>query len=79
MILLPWKPQIVSNKFPETNIFFTTFFISIKNGFYIIFAVAMVTKFKKLSWLYDFIFMETPVVLNDFPKLLLLLPPSLLV
>ena len=48
----------VVNNFPKTNIFITTLLISIKMAFYRIVVVAMVTKFKNLSWLYGFIAME---------------------
>ena len=43
MILMPF---VVLNTFAKTYIFITTFFISIKNNFYTIFVVPMVTKFK---------------------------------
>ena len=56
------------NNFPKTYIFITTFFICIKNGFYTIIVVAMVTEFKNLNCLYDFIAMSTTVVPNNFPK-----------
>ena len=67
---------VVLNNFPKTHIFFTTFFISIKNNFYTIFFirvkmgfckivfVAMVTKLKNLSCYA----LETTVGLNNFPK-----------
>ena len=62
------ETTFVLNNFPRTNIFISTFLISIQNGFYIIFDVAMITKLKNLSRFYDFIVMETTVVLNNFPK-----------
>ena len=60
------ETTVVWNNFPKTYIFITTFFISVKNYFYRIVFVAMVTKLKNLSWLYAFIAMETTVVLNNF-------------
>ena len=45
---------VVLNYFPKTYIFITAYFISIKNNFYTILFVAVVTKFMNLSWLYDF-------------------------
>ena len=62
------ETTVVLNNFPKTTIFVTTFHISVKNDLKTIFGVAMVTKFKNLSWLYDFIAMEYTVVLNDFLK-----------
>ena len=59
------KTTFVLKKIAKTNIIISTFLISIKNSFYTIFVVAMVTKFKKL---YDFIAMETIFVLNNYPK-----------
>ena len=43
------KTTDVLNYFPKNNIVITAFILSIKNGFYTIFVVAMVTKFKNLS------------------------------
>ena len=40
---------IVRNNFLKTNIFVTTFLISVKNNLYTSLFVAMVTKFKSLS------------------------------
>ena len=59
---------VVLNSFPKTYIFITAFFISVKTNFHTILIVAMVTKFRNLSLLYDFFAMETTVVLNNFQK-----------
>ena len=59
---------VVLNIFPKTCIFTTAFFISVKINFHTIFIVAMVTKLRNLSLLYDVFVMETIVVLNNFPK-----------
>ena len=59
---------VVLNSFPKTYIIITAFFISVKINFHTIFIVAMVTKFRNLSLLYDCFAMETTVVLNNFPK-----------
>ena len=45
---------VVLNSFPKTFTFITAFFISVKINFHTIFIVAMVTKFRNLSLLYDF-------------------------
>ena len=62
------ETTFVLNNFPKTNVIISTFLISITIGFYTMFVVAMVTKFKNLSSLCDFIAMETTFVLNNFPK-----------
>ena len=60
---------VVLNSFPKTCIFITAFFISVKINFHTLFIVAIVTKFRNLSLLYDFFAMETTVVLNNFPTI----------
>ena len=40
----------------------------IHNSLALVCVVAMVTNFKSLNLLYGFIAMETPIVLNNFPK-----------
>ena len=59
---------VVLNSFPKTYIFITAFFISVKINFHTIFNVALVTKFRNLSLFYEFVAMDTTVVLNNFPK-----------
>ena len=59
---------IVLNNFPKKLYLFYYLLHKHAKGFHIIFVVAMVTKFKNLIQLYDFIAMETPTVLNNFPK-----------
>ena len=66
---------VVLNIFPKTYIFTTAFFIN----FHTIFIVAMVTKLRNLSLLYDVFVMETTVVLNNFPKSNIFVFTSLLV
>ena len=70
---------VVLNSFPKTCIFVTAFFISVKINFHTIFIVAMVTKFRNLSLLYDVFAMETTVVLNNFSKSNIFVFTSLLV
>ena len=70
---------VVLNSFPKTYIFITAFFISIKINFHTLFIVAMVTKFRSLSLLYDFFAMETTVVLDNFPKSKIVVSTFLLV
>ena len=41
------ETAIVQNNFPKNTISFTTFFISMKRGFYTVFVVAMVTNMTK--------------------------------
>ena len=43
------KTTIVLNNVPKTNISITTFVVCIKNKFYTILFVAIITKFKNLS------------------------------
>ena len=62
------ETTFVLNNFPKNDIIISTFLISITIGFYTMFVVAMVTKLKNVSWLCDFIAMETTFVLNNFPK-----------
>ena len=45
------ETEVVLNNEPKTNISITTFFVCNKNKFYTILFVAIVTKFKNLSWL----------------------------
>ena len=61
-------PIVLNNFLKKNNIIISAFLISITVAFYTIFVVAMVTKFKNLSWLCDFIAMETTFVRNHFPK-----------
>ena len=62
------KTTFVLNNFAKTNIVISTFLISIKNSFYTIFVVAMVTKSNNLSQLYDFIAMKTTLGLKEIAK-----------
>ena len=59
---------VVLNSFPKTYIFITAFFFRVKTNFHTIFIVAMVTKFRNLSLLYNCFAVENRVVLNNFPK-----------
>ena len=43
------ETTVILDNFPKTHIFIPTSFISVKNYFYTILFVAMVTKFKNLS------------------------------
>ena len=73
------ETTVVLNNVLNTNIAIITFFISVKINFHTIFIVAMVTKFRNLSLLYDVFAMETTVVLNNFPKSNIFVLTSLLV
>ena len=72
------ETTIILNNSPIPIFVFTTFFICVKKKFYTILFVAMFTKFNNLSQFFNFVAMETTVVLHNFPKTnILLLGPGL--